>query len=71
MNIQIILKEVRSEALQEIIKTLNSTIERIQKEEIKYQQGNTEIVGCKHIIQSIALDWAFNGRKKVIKKLLK
>lgn len=67
MDVAIIKKEIKSEALKEIVETLSDTIDRIQNQEITYQQGNTEIVGCKHIIQSIALDWSFNAKKRVLK----
>lgn len=66
MNIQIISKEIKSSALNEIVKSLVETVERVKSHKIDQHQANVEIVGCKHIIQSIALDWAFNGK---IKKL--
>ena len=65
MNISIIIKEIKSKALQEIAKDLNMIVEDVRNHNISYQQGNMEIVGRKHIIQSIALDWAFNSKHTI------
>ena len=64
MNINTITKEISSPALQEIATSLNDLIDRIQSNEVTHQQGSTEITGHKHLIQSIALDWAFNRKKQ-------
>lgn len=69
MNLQIIQKEIKSPALNEVIKSLVGTVDEMKSRTIDYQQANVEIVGCKHIIQSIALDWAYNGKIKTISKL--
>lgn len=69
MKVELVLKEMKSEACQEIVKELSRIIEKVQQKEIQYKQGMAEITGCKHIIQSIALDWTFNGKKEQIKKL--
>lgn len=63
MKTNLLNREVTSPALREVIIKLNSIIDRVEKREIIYQQGSTEISGCKYILQSIALDWAFNNRR--------
>ena len=67
MNIIKVINEVKSLALKEIIKDLDYIIENVRNKNITYQQGNMEIVGRKHIIQSIALDWTFNYKRKYLK----
>jgi len=64
MNMNIIGKEINSPALKEIATSMHDLICRIQSDEISHQQGATEITGHKHLIQSIALDWAFNRKKQ-------
>lgn len=71
MNLQIIQKEIKSDALKEVVKSLTDTVNDVKSRSIDYQQANVEIVGCKHIIQSIALDWAFNGKIKMLNKATK
>jgi len=71
MNIEKVLKEIRNPALQEIVKDLGGIVADIKSGKIMYQQGNVEIVGCKHIIQSIALDWMFNKKSGEIKRIKK
>lgn len=66
MNIAVVLKEVKSQALKEIISDLDGIVENVRDKKITYQQGNMEIVGRKHIIQGLALDWAFNRKAKAI-----
>ena len=66
MNMQIVLKEVKNPALKEIVKDLDDIVDNVRNGRINYQQGNMEIVGRKHIIQSIALDWAFGKQRKLI-----
>lgn len=62
MNVEKIKREIRSEALQEIVECLGTTINNYSAKKIEYQQAKIELGGCKHIIQSIALDWAFKGK---------
>ena len=64
MNITTISKEINSPALKEVVKSLYDVMSRIQGNVITHQQGATEITAHKHIIQSIALDWAFNRQKQ-------
>ena len=64
MNLAIINKEIKSDALKEVIRSLTETVNDVKSKNIEYQQANVEIVGCKHVIQSIALDWAYGGRLK-------
>jgi hypothetical protein len=71
MNLQIIQKEIKSQALQEVVKSLIGTVDEMKARTIDYQSANVEIVGCKHIIQSIALDWAYNGKIKTLKTITK
>jgi len=68
MNIGVVLREISSTACQEIIKEIWSIVERVQEKTIVFKQGNTEIAGCKHIIQTLALDWEFKNMKKNLKK---
>lgn len=55
--------------MQEVVKSLVETVNDVKGQKIDSQQANMEIVGCKHIIQSMALDWMYNGRMKEIKKI--
>ena len=64
MNINKILNEIKSPAIKEIASSLAETVERMQGKIIDYRQGSVEIAGHKHLIQSVALDWAFNRVKK-------
>lgn len=70
MNLAVINKEIKSDALKEIVKSLADTVNDMKNRSIDYQQANVEIVGCKHIIQSIALDWAYGGKIKVVNKII-
>jgi len=63
VDIVTITNEIKSKSLKEIIKTLGEIVKRVQDGEITYQQGSVEITGCKHIIQSLALDWSFSKGK--------
>ncbi len=67
----ILQKEMGSKALQEVVRSLVETVNEVKGRDISYQQANSEIVGCKHIIQSLALDWAYHNRVKEIKKIVK
>lgn len=69
MNLAIIQKEIKSPALKEIVKSLTDTVNDVKNKTIDYQQANVEIVGCKHIIQSLALDWAYGGKIKSLRKV--
>ena len=69
MNLEKITKEMKSTACQEVVKELGGILDRIQQDDIRYQQGSAEITACKHIIQSLALDWTFNNTRKSINKL--
>lgn len=66
MNLSVIKKEIKSEALKEVVSSLTKTVNNVKERKIDFQQAQMEIAGCKHIIQTIALDWAFGGRLKVI-----
>jgi hypothetical protein len=71
MRIELVLNEISSAALKEVTQELWQIIERVQSKEIQPTQGGIEIAGCKHMIQSIAIDWAFNGKKEKLQKLMK
>lgn len=58
MNAEIINAEVQSPALKSIITSLVDVVDRTQSGNTDYRQANVEIAGHKHVIQSIALDWA-------------
>jgi hypothetical protein len=64
MDIKKIQKEIKSNALKEIVEDLDEIVNKVRAQEISYQQGNMEIVGRKHVIQSIALDWTFSKKVK-------
>lgn len=66
MNLQIILKEIKGRAIQEVVSDLHGIVDRIRKEEISYQQGSVEITGDKHIIQAMMFDFAMNKTFKSI-----
>lgn len=65
MDVQIIQREVSSAALKEIVRSLTETVNGVKDKSIEHTQANVEIVGCKHIIQSIALDWKYGGKLEV------
>jgi hypothetical protein len=67
MDIQIIKNEITSPAFKEITNALSHILDKIQNRDIDYKQGVVEITACKHIIQSLAIDWAFNRKVKKIK----
>lgn len=69
MNLDIIQREIKSKALQEVVRSLTETVNGVKDKTIEHQQANVEIVGCKHIIQSIALDWMYGGRIKSLQKI--
>ena len=66
MDTAIIMAEITSPALKQVVKELISAVDRVSSGEIKYQQGSVEIVGCKHVIQALALDWAVSAQTKQI-----
>lgn len=69
MNSNTLMSEIKSSALKQIAESLNDTLEKIQSKEVDVKQGMAEIVAHKHIIQTIALDWTFNGVNKKAKVL--
>ena len=69
MNTKVLINEIKSKALQEIAESLNEVLNRVKTEEIDMRQGMVEIAGHKHLIQTIALDWTFNGAKKRVMEI--
>lgn len=67
MNIDVINKEIKSPALKEISTELHTVLKQVQAKNVTLKEGMVQIVNCKHMIQTIALDWSFN-RKKLVKK---
>lgn len=70
MKASTLMSEIKSSALKQIAESLNDTLEKIQSKEIDVKQGTAEIIAHKHIIQTIALDWTFNGTTKKIKEIV-
>ena len=70
MNTGSLMNEIKSEALKKIAVSLNETLERCKKQEITTKQAMAEITAHKHIIQTIALDWTFNGVKNRVKTIV-
>lgn len=64
MNLKVIQKEVKSEALKEIIESLGETVGNVKGGKIDPKLATIEISGVKHIIRCMALDWAYNKRVK-------
>ena len=62
MNIEIVNKEVKSKALQELSTELEDIFTQIKAKEISIKQGVAQITCVKHIIQVVSLDWQFNKR---------
>jgi hypothetical protein len=71
MDTRQITKEIKSPALKEIVESLVTIIDRVRSGEISHQKASSEITGHKHIIQSLALDWAFNRKGEGLARLRK
>lgn len=70
MNANTLMSEIKSNALKQIADSLNTTLNNIQTKKIDIKQGVAEIIAHKHIIQTIALDWTFNGVAKGVKQIV-
>ena len=71
MNVERILKEMDSEAMQEVVKTIWETVDRVQSKRIDLDNGHFELMGCKHILQAFAISLAreqFNKNSGTITK---
>lgn len=69
MDAKILMGEIKSKALKQIAESLNDILEKTKAEEIDIKQALLQITAHKHLIQTIALDWTFNGVKDKIKAL--
>jgi hypothetical protein len=69
MNKVVIMKEVNSPALKEVVNQLVDVVDQVGSNAMPYQQGSCLITGCKHVVQALALDWAFNKKIQPIKNL--
>jgi hypothetical protein len=63
LSIKHLRSEIKSRTLQDIAESLMGIINRVHEKDIDIKQAQTEIVGHKHLIQTIALDWAFHKRR--------
>ena len=70
MNAKTLMAEIKSNALKQIAESLNEVLEKVKSEETDIKQAMVQITAHKHLIQTIALDWTFNGVDKNARKLL-
>ena len=59
MDIKVLKSEMSSGALQEVVASLVCVIGKVEAAAIPYQQASVEITAHKHVLQALALDWAF------------
>ena len=71
MDTQVIKEEITSRALREVVDSLIDVIDRVETGETSHQRAIVEITGHKHVLQSIALDWAFNRKPGIFGKRVK
>ena len=64
-----IINEIKSLALKEIAGSLIDLIDRVRGGQVEAKFAAVEVAAHKHVIQSIALDWTFNGKTKFIKSV--
>ena len=64
VDISKITKELDSEAMKEVVKTVGEIMNRVQSGSIDIDQGHIELIACKHVLQSFAIDLARQQFKK-------
>lgn len=71
MNLDKIVKEMESQGMQEVVKTIWEIVERVKSERIDLDNGHFELMGCKHILQAFAISLAreqFNKNSEFVSK---